>query len=278
MLYLRIRRAYEEKQKFKVIILIPLLPGFAGEIPNQSTLQVILKYTYNTISRNSGLSLIEKLMDIMGDQYNDYIRFFSLRQHGMVNGTASTELIYIHSKLMIIDDVYVIMGSANINDRSMIGDRDSEFCVLYKEDPPNFDTTMNGKPYKASFFAHTLRMRLWTEHMGIILNDKDLIQNLFDPLNDCLLNAMNSRAQTNTEIFREVFNCYPDDKMKNFKDLPLPKLLNEKEIEELNAKYEKRAKDIKGHIVEFPLWFLENELLKRSFFSAEILLPIKFFT
>ena len=31
---------------------------------------------------------------------------------------------------MIVDDNYVIIGSANINDRSMIGTRDSEIAVL----------------------------------------------------------------------------------------------------------------------------------------------------
>ena len=30
---------------------------------------------------------------------------------------------------MIVDDNYVIMGSANINDRSMLGTRDSEIAV-----------------------------------------------------------------------------------------------------------------------------------------------------
>ena len=34
---------------------------------------------------------------------------------------------------MIIDDAYVICGSANINDRSMKGSRDSEFAALIKE-------------------------------------------------------------------------------------------------------------------------------------------------
>ena len=31
---------------------------------------------------------------------------------------------------MIIDDKYTIIGSANINDRSMIGYRDSELAVI----------------------------------------------------------------------------------------------------------------------------------------------------
>jgi phospholipase D1/2 len=34
--------------------------------------------------------------------------------------------IYVHSKLMIVDDRVVICGSANINDRSMMGDRDRQ--------------------------------------------------------------------------------------------------------------------------------------------------------
>ena len=42
-------------------------------------------------------------------------------------------MIYIHSKLMIVDDCRLILGSANINDRSMEGDRDSELCVLVEK-------------------------------------------------------------------------------------------------------------------------------------------------
>lgn len=41
-----------------------------------------------------------------------------------------TELIYVHSKLLIADDKVVICGSANINDRSLLGKRDSEVCVM----------------------------------------------------------------------------------------------------------------------------------------------------
>lgn len=44
-----------------------------------------------------------------------------------------TEMIYIHSKMMIVDDRSVIVGSANINDRSMMGDRDSEIAALITE-------------------------------------------------------------------------------------------------------------------------------------------------
>jgi phospholipase D1/2 len=38
-------------------------------------------------------------------------------------------MIYVHSKGMIVDDEYVIVGSANINQRSMEGTRDSEIAM-----------------------------------------------------------------------------------------------------------------------------------------------------
>jgi phosphatidylserine/phosphatidylglycerophosphate/cardiolipin synthase-like enzyme len=45
---------------------------------------------------------------------------------------------------MIVDDRKVICGSANLNDRSMRGDRDSEVAVVI-EGPLNRDSRMNGK-------------------------------------------------------------------------------------------------------------------------------------
>lgn len=38
-------------------------------------------------------------------------------------------MIYVHSKGMIVDDEFVILGSANINQRSMEGTRDTEIAV-----------------------------------------------------------------------------------------------------------------------------------------------------
>ena len=44
-----------------------------------------------------------------------------------------TEELYVHSKLMIVDDRIAIIGSANINDRSMVGFRDSEICAIIED-------------------------------------------------------------------------------------------------------------------------------------------------
>jgi phospholipase D1/2 len=69
-------------------------------------------------------------------------------------------MIYVHSKLMIVDDNTVIIGSANLNDRSLLGKRDSELAI-YVQDTEFVNSTMDGKKYEAGKFAFTLRKRLF---------------------------------------------------------------------------------------------------------------------
>lgn len=66
----------------------------------------------------------------------------------------------MHSKLLIADDRTVIIGSANINDRSLLGHRDSEIAMLI-EDVDFEKTIMNGKPYEAGRFAWSLRRTIF---------------------------------------------------------------------------------------------------------------------
>ena len=271
----RIEKAYNNKEKFHVFIFIPLLPGFAGE-PDEGTIQIILGHTYAGICRNNGLSIIEELNKIMGDKWKDYIGFYSLRGHGVLNGVPMTELIYIHSKLMIVDDESVIIGSANINDRSMLGNRDSEFCVLINE-TKKYDSIINGEERKTAKFAVTLRKALMAEHLGLKPEDEILE----DPLSDELLEFFKKTAKNNTLIFRDLFNCYPDDEIKTFKDtkkcVKIP-MNDKKQIEKLQKKYEKEKDEIKGHIVEFPLHFLEKEVLGAGFLGIYSLVPEHNFT
>ena len=271
----RIERAYLSKEKFRVFIFIPLLPGFAGE-PDEGTIQIILGHTYAGICRNNGLSIIEELSSIMGDKWKNYIGFYSLRGHGVLNGVPVTELIYIHSKLMIVDDETVIIGSANINDRSMLGSRDSEFCVMIKE-TLKYDSIIGGKERKTAKFAVTLRKALMSEHLGVDDDDERLI----DPLSNELLDLFRETARNNTLIYRKLFRCYPDDEMKTFKDIKnCPKIpfVDKDEIEKLQKDYKKEKNNIKGHIVEFPLHFLEKEILGAGFLGIYSLVPEHNFT
>jgi phospholipase D1/2 len=64
--------------------------------------------------------------------------------------------IYVHSKMMIVDDVYVIVGSANLNQRSMGGSRDTEIAVGSWQ--PAF---LPNNPFGD---VHAFRMSLFAEH------------------------------------------------------------------------------------------------------------------
>lgn len=75
-------------------------------------------------------AILNQLIEAGIEDPSEYITFHGLRTHSMLNGTMVTELIYVHSKLLIIDDNTVICGSANINDRSMVATRDSEIAII----------------------------------------------------------------------------------------------------------------------------------------------------
>lgn len=138
---------------------LPLQPAFTGDITESETLHIIMKYTYKTISRNKGLSLMEVLYQLMKDKVYDYISFFSLRTHGVLNDIPKTELIYIHSKLMIVDDEYAIIGSANINDRSLLGYRDSEIAIFVSSEYKN-TCSIDKRIYNISENVKKLRIKL----------------------------------------------------------------------------------------------------------------------
>ena len=265
----RIERAFEAKENFRVFICIPLLPGFSGTPGESSTMNCILKYQYQSISHNRGMSLLEQLQTKLGPELDKYIYFFSLRNHGTIKGIPVTELIYIHSKLLIVDDKKVLIGSANINDRSMDGTRDSEFAVVIEEEK-TIESKMDGKEYLASNYALSLRKHLMAEHLGLKIDDKLLD----DPLNIELWTNLKSRATVNSKIYSDVFDCFPDNKFNNFEKLKKRKKFQSKEeIEQLKKEYDDKIFGISGHIVEYPLDFLVDEDLEIDFFSKENLVP-----
>jgi phospholipase D1/2 len=116
----RIKAAAEARKHFKAVVVLPALPGFDGEIDQDQS--AVLRIQVHHIS-NTVVWLMTQLEHI--ENIGDYIRFFTLRTHAVIAGKPVTELIYVHSKLMIVDDSKLLIGSANINDRSLLGSRDS---------------------------------------------------------------------------------------------------------------------------------------------------------
>lgn len=84
----------------------------------------------------------------------------SLNEDHLINFTSFvSEVLYIHSKLMIVDDRRVICGSANINDRSQKGNGDSEIALVV-EDTDMIESKMDGSPVRCFFGVLSLYWHL----------------------------------------------------------------------------------------------------------------------
>lgn len=165
-------RAATNGEDWRAVILIPLMPGFQNTVDSQdgTSIRLIMQCQYRSICRGE-TSIFGRLRahDI---EPEDYIQFYSLRSWGKIGQSKMlvTEELYIHAKCMIVDDRIAIIGSANINERSMLGSRDSE-CAAIIRDTDMLWSTMNGKPYLVGRFPHTLRMRLMREHLGLDVDE-----------------------------------------------------------------------------------------------------------
>jgi phospholipase D1/2 len=207
----RILLAAKEGHKWRAIIVIPLVPAFQSNVdePEGMSIRMIMNCQYRSICR--GEHSIYGRLKAENINPDDYITFYSLRNWGRLGGEYVTEQIYIHAKVrvegggvrrgevrsgkarsgeaekmlnklilisfcfwqtMIVDDRIAIIGSANINERSQRGSRDSEIAA-YVRDSKMIDSRMAGKPYQVGHFAHSLRLRLMNEHLGV---DVDAIE------------------------------------------------------------------------------------------------------
>ncbi|KAJ8463937.1 hypothetical protein ONZ45_g17411 [Pleurotus djamor] len=84
----RITRAAREGTRFKVIVCIPEVPGFAGDLKNESALKIIMAGQYRSINRG-GSSIYEELR-ANGVEPMDYIRFYHLRSYDRINAPYDT--------------------------------------------------------------------------------------------------------------------------------------------------------------------------------------------
>lgn len=81
-------------------------------------------------------------------------------------GLSRRHPIYVHSKLFIADDEVLIAGSANLNERSMCGVRDSEiaFSAFQPFHRWKSDTTTSQDCCMPKGEVARFRRRLWAEH------------------------------------------------------------------------------------------------------------------
>jgi phospholipase D1/2 len=202
----RIIRAHSEGTKWKAVIVIPLMPGFESQVDEAdgSAVRVIMQCQYMSISRGE-TSIFAKLKK-MKINPDDYIQFFSLRKWGRIGPHRKVvcEQLYIHSKILLVDDRVALIGSANINERSQLGNRDSEVAAVVR-DTDTVDTTMNGEPYKAGNFCHTLRMRLMREHLGVDVDILDIVERRFNKLEELAKSTKTGTDSKTTESKNKEF-------------------------------------------------------------------------
>ena len=261
-IYERILKAHKGGEVFRVFILLPILPAFEGDIAGDtgSGMRTIMNYQYKSISRG-GNSLISKLEKAGVTDWNKYIGFYSLRTQDVLKGTPVTELVYIHSKLCIVDDRLVICGSANINDRSLLGDRDSEVCVQV-EDQEFIAGKMNGLDYNSGKFAGGLRKHLFKEHLGLLENPS-CNQQVVDPVcEEFFENVWNRIASTNTVLYDELFSVIPTNSIPTLKASRELQTKARPLVETFGRDVRNKLKNIQGHLVFFPTEYLSQEDLQ----------------
>jgi phosphatidylserine/phosphatidylglycerophosphate/cardiolipin synthase-like enzyme len=83
--------------------------------------------------------------------------------------------IYVHGKLCVIDDVWVTVGSDNLNRRSWTHDSELTCAVLDEERDDRPPADPGGLGDGARRLARDLRLSLWREHLGPGVPAEELI-------------------------------------------------------------------------------------------------------
>uniref|UniRef100_A0A2N9GN39 Phospholipase D n=1 Tax=Fagus sylvatica TaxID=28930 RepID=A0A2N9GN39_FAGSY len=175
---LKIVNKIKANERFSAYIIIPMWPeGVPTSTPNQrilywqhKTMQMMYEMIYNALKE---VGLENKY------EPQDYLNFFCLGNREVPDREDSSVLtdstvalvqksrrfmIYVHSKGMIVDDEYVILGSANINQRSMEGTRDTEIAMGAYQ-PYHTWASRLSSPHGQ---IYGYRMSLWAEHIGAL--------------------------------------------------------------------------------------------------------------
>ncbi|KAL8466988.1 hypothetical protein ACS0TY_035897 [Phlomoides rotata] len=234
-LALKIASKIRARERFAVYIVIPMWPeGLTDSLSVQEILywqRQTMKMMYAVVAQELQSSQIE------GAHPTDYLNFYCLgnREEFQENEAGPSTLtsasspshknvdrfmIYVHSKGMIVDDEYVMIGSANINQRSLAGSRDTEIALGAYQ--PHY--TWNKRKDHPYGQVYGYRMSLWAEHIGVIENcfkapdDLDCVRCVND------IAEKNWRRYTTEEFTRLQGHIikYPVDIDLNGRVTPLP--------------------------------------------------------
>ncbi|KAL5201158.1 hypothetical protein ABZP36_035512 [Zizania latifolia] len=204
-LALKIASKIRAGERFAVYVVIPMWPE---GVPTTASVQEILFFQAQTMEMMYRIIAQElKANNIENAHPQDYLNFYCLgnREEASSNGSPeSTDksaaalarkyrrfMIYVHGKGMIVDDEYVILGSANINQRSLAGSRDTEIAMGAYQ--PHHAWSTKGSHPRGQVYGY--RTSLWAEHLGMV-DDR-----FKDPSSLDCVNLVNGIAEENWSRF-----------------------------------------------------------------------------
>ncbi|GAB2224450.1 hypothetical protein Drorol1_Dr00005210 [Drosera rotundifolia] len=182
-LALKIASKIRARERFAVYIVIPMWPE--GD-PKSAAVQEILFWQGQTMEMMYGIVARElQSMQLTDSHPEDYLNFYCLGKREDIpdeisaeddrsasNGVAANKvsdsyknrrfMIYVHAKGMVVDDEYVIVGSANFNQRSLAGTKDTEIAMGAYQ--PHHSWAEKRKHPRGQVYGY--RMSLWAEHLG----------------------------------------------------------------------------------------------------------------
>lgn len=175
-LALKIVSKIRANERFAVYVVIPMWPE---GVPSSATVQEILYWQSQSMQTMYTIIAREiKAMQIDAHP-QDYLNFYCLGKREqlppeMTQSSADEKvsdsqkfnrfMIYVHAKGMIVDDEYVIMGSANINQRSLAGSKDTEIAMGSYQ--PHHTWAAKKRHPHGQVYGY--RMSLWAEQLGVL--------------------------------------------------------------------------------------------------------------
>jgi phospholipase D1/2 len=254
----------ENGERFAAYIVVPMWPE---GVPDSHAVQDVLhlqsltiagmyRHIAKSIARAKKSNSNESASDI---KPTDYLNFYCLANRETEDGSQSVEpprkntweeivwktrrhLIYVHAKMAIFDDAVALIGSANINERSLSGTRDTELSQASWQ-PAHLAT----KGSIAHGDVHAFRIQCWMHTTGMMedvfrrpasldcvrrINDiaednwKRYVQDEVCEMHSYLVPYPIKIATDGTISARTKDGCFPDTKAKILgRRTFLPKLL-----------------------------------------------------
>jgi phosphatidylserine/phosphatidylglycerophosphate/cardiolipin synthase-like enzyme len=136
------------------------------ERPDLHVIAVVPRYSDHdgAITRMPGMLGRHDVMRACAAAGGDRFAVYDLENH---RGTP----VYVHAKVVVIDDVWAMVGSDNLNRRSWSHDSELSIAVLDSELSTTDPRDPAGLGDGARTFARELRLQLWREHLDRAADD-----------------------------------------------------------------------------------------------------------